>query len=296
MKAKEIIYTIRAMKSQEAGYLSEDYLQMLQDRHENHFKNSNALDPGEPAVDKECRFRMVGWCYQVVDFCEFSRDTVAISINYLDRFMSTFAGCHARTDRRTFQLAAMTCLYTAIKIHEPQALEPKVISELSRGSYTEEEITDMEREILEAMQWRMNPPTPLSFIQAFLSIIPDNVMKEIDREAVTETAKYQTQLAVLDYHFLSCSPSSIAIAALVNAAQGMKNEHFDKTLQTISKALRMDINSQDDIKCRNRLWGALHELPHSLSNKLIPQSSTVSKTIGSTIVGHSPRAIISRSR
>lgn len=286
MKVTDIICTIRSMKRQEASYLSEDYIQILEDRHDN-----------ESAIDRECRFRMVGWCYQVVDFCEFSRDTVAISINFLDRFMSTFSGYHARRDRRTFQLAAMTCLYTAIKIHEQQALEPKVISDLSRGTYTEKEITDMEREILEAMKWRMNPPTPLSFIVAFLSIIPENVMKEIDREAVTETAKYQTQLAVLDYYFLSCSPSSIAIAALVNAAQGMKSNQFYKTLQTISKAFGMDINSHDAIECRNRLWVALHELPHSLSSKLIPPSSTVSKTIGSTIIGgHSPRTVISRSR
>lgn len=295
MKVVDKVGTIRAMKLQEANYLCKDYLQVWHNLDENLCCDSrSSLDPNLP-VDRECRFRMAGWCYQVVDFCEFNRDTVAISMNYLDRFMSTDEGMKARKDLKLFQLAGMACLYTAIKVHEQQALEPKVISELSRGIYTEKQITDMERQILESIEWRMNPPTPLSFIQSFLYIIPDYAKKGLDHEAVTEIAKYQSQLAVVDSYFLSCSPSSIAIAAIANAAKGIRSTRLCEPLQLISKAFGIDMNSQDFMNCCDRLWNALHDLPQSLSSKLIPQSSTVSKAIGSIITGadRSPRGVTS---
>merc|ERR1712226_396506 len=88
----------------------------------------------------DSRKKMVAWCFQVVDFCKFQRETVSIAMNLLDRFMMTSQSQVAKTDVKVYQLAAMTALYTAVKIHEPEVMDPKLISNLSRGVYQPEEV------------------------------------------------------------------------------------------------------------------------------------------------------------
>ena len=209
MNQQDVIATVEVMLQQEQSYIAADYL---------HQEMPQALSINRPQslslVDLDCRTKMSEWCYQVVDFCKFNRETVSIAMNFLDRYLSTPAGSSALNDRKVFQLAAMTCLYTAIKTFEPEAMEPKIVAGLSRGTYTEKQVTDMELSILNAIQWRMNPPTPLAFVHHFLALM------EIDEsDAVFELAKFQTELAVNEYSFIGLTPSSIAFAAIANALQ-----------------------------------------------------------------------------
>ena len=85
---------------------------------------------------------MAEWCAQVIDFCKFSRETVGIGMSYLDRFIASGVrrSRTARTDRKEYQLAAMTTLMMAIKLNEPLEMETKLLSDLSRGCYTTAEI------------------------------------------------------------------------------------------------------------------------------------------------------------
>lgn len=147
----DVTSTIEAMRHQEESYCASDYLinEALPQRQRTKAKeNFESDDP----IDGECRSRMVQWCYQIVDFCKFNRDTVAVAMNYLDRYMSTEQGAEALRSRTRFQLAVMTCLYTAIKIHEPEAMAPCVIAGLSRNKFSVQEVEDMERELINALQ------------------------------------------------------------------------------------------------------------------------------------------------
>ena len=93
---------------------------------------------------------MVLWCYSVIDYVSFNRETVLIAISYLDRFISTRSE-RARLvvkDRREYQLAAMTSLYMAIKLFEPKKINMECLAELSRGSYTSSDLSGMEADML----------------------------------------------------------------------------------------------------------------------------------------------------
>jgi len=291
METVGIFSTISALKRQEQSYLSKDYLHCFRDQTEHQYQNEGAIDSTKP-VDQEFRFRMVNWCYQIVEFCKFCRDTVAISTNYLDRFLSTTEGIDARKDRKIFQLASMTCLYTAIKTHEVEAINPAFISDLSKGNYTEEQVVDMERKIIMSLRWRLNPPTPCSFARQFLSIIPDKTMSRSEKSAAMKLAKYQTELSVGEYHFLSYDASCIALASLANAMQATRRGYLQHILQTISKIADIDISSRAFIKCRENLRIALNKTQHRQESHSIPKPSTVNKNTGSTITIHnSPRGV-----
>ena len=180
-------------------------------------------------IDIDCRDKMCEWCYQIVKFCKFSRETVEIAMSYLDRFMLTPAGTAALADRNIYQLASMTCLYTAVKIHERQALHPQIVSQLSRGTYTEEQIEQMEIAILTALEWRMNPPTALSFVREYLRLIPNDSLSQQVRKAVMEITNFQIELAVSDYKFISTPASTIAYCSFMNALDSIGVVNKDTT-------------------------------------------------------------------
>jgi hypothetical protein len=171
-------------------------------------------------VDADCRVKMCEWCYQVVDFCKFRRETVGIGMSYLDRYLCTPKGRDALCNRKEYQLAAMTALYIAIKIHEPLEMETSLLADLSRGCYTEMEFVGMEQTMLQTLRWRVNGPTPLGFVQYFIALLPETVHPAVG-EIIMDYARYQTELAVSEHTFVGIKPSEIALAAVLNGLEGI---------------------------------------------------------------------------
>lgn len=92
----------------------------------------------------ECwRDKICEWSYQVIDHFDFNREIVSISLNYLDRYLST-----CPVNRKVFQLAGMTSLFLAIKLYETSSLKMSTFIELSRGYFSIEHLTAMETAIL----------------------------------------------------------------------------------------------------------------------------------------------------
>jgi len=205
-------------------------------------------------VDEDCRVKMCEWCYQVVDFCKFRRETVGIGMSYLDRYMCSKKGKKALGDRKEYQLVAMTCLYIAIKLHEPLEMETSLLADLSRGCYTEMEFANMEQCILEAIEWRVSGPTPLAFVLHFISFLPEMVAPAVI-EAIFDYARYQTELAIGDHYFVKSKPSAVGMAALLNALEGIDNMLVPDRVQnrlvwTIIMQTNMDIEEVEKLQIR----------------------------------------------
>lgn len=145
MMQEDIYSLLAAMLQKEGDYLCQNYLA------------TDCSDDTEIDVDA-CRSKMCQWIYQVVDCTRLQRETAAVAVSYLDRFMCTtsFSAYKARYDRKEYQLCALTSLYIATKIFEPFALDASLVSKLSRGLHTTEEIIALEYEILTALRWRVN--------------------------------------------------------------------------------------------------------------------------------------------
>ena len=214
MDASEVADRIRAMRKQEqTTYFCSDYLK----------ENERELRRAKKPVDEECRVKMCEWCYQVVDFCKFRRETVSISMSFLDRFLASPKGRYALFDRKDYQLVAMTTLYMAIKLHEPLEMETSLLADLSRGAYTELEITLMEQSILDALNWRIQGPTILSFVQHFLALLPNSVNPSVST-AIMDYARFQTELSTPCYGLVTVPQSELALAAILNAVEGIDRD------------------------------------------------------------------------
>eukprot|EP00594_Rhizosolenia_setigera_P000554 CAMPEP_0178943724 /NCGR_PEP_ID=MMETSP0789-20121207/2747_1 /TAXON_ID=3005 /ORGANISM="Rhizosolenia setigera, Strain CCMP 1694" /LENGTH=291 /DNA_ID=CAMNT_0020623353 /DNA_START=28 /DNA_END=903 /DNA_ORIENTATION=- len=221
MYPTDIAGTVQVMLAQERStYQRSDYLKLV-----SHLE-------GE-VVNMECREKMTEWSYQVVEFCNFSRETVDIGMSYLDRFLNTEVGSECLQCRKQFQLVAMCCLCLAIKLFESKEMELSFLSELSRGCYSVSEISKTEKTILNVLEWRMNPPTASSFVQHFVESYFASISHTEDLtqliSALNHISTKEVEYAVGKYSLMTTNPSNIAIASIGNALELINSRHISRS-------------------------------------------------------------------
>lgn len=199
-------------------------------------------------------------------------------MSYLDRYMCSNKGKKALGDRKEYQLVAMTCLYIAIKLHEPLEMETSLLADLSRGCYTEMEFASMEQSILEAIDWRVSGPTPLAFVLHYLAFLPDVVPSTVV-EAIFDYARYQTELGIADHSFVRSKPSVVGMAALLNAMEGMDKALLPQRFQhllirTIVVYTSIDLDEVEKIQIRlsNVIYSLLDETDAQKHERLLENS------------------------
>ena len=136
----------------------------------------------------EWRSKICDWSYRVVDHFGCDRELVAAAMNCFDRYLvhTSSAGTSKCIASRTYQLAAMTSLYVATKLHADRSernqddvtttkkklLRITSFVQLSRDQFSPRDIAVMEQHLLEVLGWRVNPPTPMLFVGHLLRIVP----------------------------------------------------------------------------------------------------------------------------
>ena len=149
----DLIDRIEVMLKQEASaYKTGDYLSLVwqqnlatQTPEEGCGLSSADTDSSQSSgtINETWREKICEWSYQVIDHFDFSREVVMISMNLLDRYLA----CQS-VNKKVFQLAAMTCLFIAIKLNEPGRLTMSSMIELSRGYFRVDQMAAMEISIL----------------------------------------------------------------------------------------------------------------------------------------------------
>jgi hypothetical protein len=283
MDTESLVSAIQAMRQREHAYLPSDYL---------HRQPYNC--GSEEPVDITCRLKMCNWCIQMVNHCQFNHETVVIAMNLLDRFLSKRP--HTLLDRSAFQLTAIACFYTTIKVHEPQAITPQTMANLSRGQYTAKQIETTEREILSCLGWLVHPPTALTFSHYLLSLLPS--MDEQTSDTLLELTKLQTELAVQNYDLCLWNQSLIAFAAVMNALESMSltTPKLQSELEAmLSKAAQIDSQSKlvNDIRIYlyQGLLGDNVELPKPVWARTNPATMCSSEMRHSRPTCTSPRSV-----
>lgn len=241
---------------------SVDILKTMIMRERSAYKVSDALSHvpiGDTMVDTKARDAIADWFIKVVNVCDYNIETAEIAISCLDRFASTPDAKDVIMDRASYQLASLAVLYTSVKVHEREAMSPKFVSKLSGGLTSRKEIENMEKRILDAIHWHVNPPTATSFVGLILKLVSDVFDKE-SRKLLKDLATLQINFSMVNYDFCTESSSSIAIASLLNAIDGLfKDENLLQSFEAlISKTLDLDVISLDSLRKR-LVEGISHE-------------------------------------
>jgi hypothetical protein len=178
---------------------------------------------------EEWRRKICQWSFRVIDHFRLDREVVTLGLNIFDRFLvahpssceensrsrlCSCPSCKRSVDSRTYQLAAMTSLYLAVKLHSAGSEEEfnrrrrfKLCSfvELSRGQFDSQDLCAMERTILSTLKWKVNSPTPMTFVTYFLTLLmpereamPPHARNNYDLvlHVLRELSRYLSELAV----------------------------------------------------------------------------------------------------
>ena len=206
----------------------------------------------EDMIDQVCREKMVEWCYKVSDHFGISREICAFTFSILDRFTD-----RCSCDRTAFKLAVMTSLYIATKMFNGKQLSVASLAELSRGEFLSEHVSQMERIILDALDYRMHPPTVQAFLQQLRPMYPN--MEECSAEEAHKRAIFYSELCVYDYAFVAESKFPLAVACILNAIRDVEGpviakELIDEFMASLSSSLGAEMCSEDLEEVRARLW------------------------------------------
>jgi hypothetical protein len=204
-----------------------------------------------PEVDASCRKAMVDWCFVICDILGLSRETVGIAFSILDRYLSSDNGklsSEALRNKQTFQLAATTCLFVAVKLHEPALLGIDILIKLCRGYYTEKNILAMEKDILESLEYRiyLTISAPMEYVRHFLELLGSEFADVSD--VIHENALKYLDSATSDIYFSTCRSSAIGVACLAGALNdtwSLSSLEKDAMWRQLSRKLDFDIASKE---------------------------------------------------
>eukprot|EP00956_Cyclotella_meneghiniana_P001737 scaffold1909_cov51-Cyclotella_meneghiniana.AAC.4 len=191
---------------------------MLQQEKSSSYKCSDYLSRTQD-IGPSHREALCKWGYQTIAACQgVSKSTAVVAFGYFDRFLSsnTPAAIRALDDVTECQLAFVTCLVIALKIHSGFNVETVFVSNvITKNSYDAEEIDDMELDILHSLGWKLNGPTPHDFIDYFLEVMPgvDGTCLDLAKQL----SKALVEAAVMRYTTVLHYPSEVAFASLFYA-------------------------------------------------------------------------------
>ncbi|CAI0389097.1 unnamed protein product [Linum tenue] len=164
------------------------------------------------------RQEAVDWILSVNSHYSFANLTAVLALNYLDRFLVTF---HLQADKPWMtQLAAVACLSVAAKVEEtrvPLLIDLQVGE--SRYLFEPKTIQRMEIMVLSALKWRMNPVTPLSFLDYMARRL--GLKDYLCFQFVSRCERLIVSL-ISDSRSLCYAPSVVATAAMLHVINGVE--------------------------------------------------------------------------
>lgn len=178
-------------------------------------------------------------------------------------------------------------MYIAVKIREPVVLDANLTSKLSRGLHSPEEITTMEFDILVALNWKVNGPTPLQFVNYILELLPPSA-KSI-APALYAHSHFQTELAAGDYAFVpNLRQSTIALASILNSLGVVEQDdsiplnECTQFVRSISNSFDLDIDSPMVHAIRGRLRKSFFQFNSLKTKTNIPSGRRYSSMTGTS--------------
>lgn len=144
---------------------------------------------------------LIDWVVQVHQRFNLLPETLFLTINYIDRFLS----CKV-VSLGKLQLVGATAIFVAAKYEEVNCPTISEIIYMVDNGYTADELLKAERFMLSMLQFELGWPGPMSFLR--------RISKADDYDLETRTlAKYFLEVTIMDERFVGCKPSFLAAGA-----------------------------------------------------------------------------------
>eukprot|EP00697_Spironema_sp_BW2_P009924 gnl/Spiro4/2495_TR1201_c0_g2_i1.p1 gnl/Spiro4/2495_TR1201_c0_g2~~gnl/Spiro4/2495_TR1201_c0_g2_i1.p1 ORF type:complete len:418 (-),score=116.20 gnl/Spiro4/2495_TR1201_c0_g2_i1:148-1305(-) len=191
--------------------------------------NRNYLENVQEDINATMRAILVDWLVEVAEEYKLSSDTLYLTINYIDRYLSV-----TPVRRNKLQLVGVTCCLIAAKYEEIYAPAVDDFVYISDNTYTREEIIKMESHVLNTLEFNLTCPTAKLFLRRFIKAA-------LADAGTAMLSSYLCELTLQDYRFLRFLPSMVAASAVSVALASWGRPAWNPTLEYYTGYSQMDI-------------------------------------------------------
>ncbi|CAA0842004.1 Cyclin-B2-3 [Striga hermonthica] len=183
----------------------------IDDIHDYYLKTerTSCVPPNYMACQSDINERMRGilidWLIEVHYKFELMDETLYLMVNIIDRFLAVKAVL-----RKKLQLVGVTAMLLACKYEEVSVPIVDDLIFISDKAYCRKEILDMEKLMINTLQFNLSLPTPYPFIRRFLKAAQSDKKLEM-------LSFFMAELCLVSYEMLKFPPSLLAAAAVFTA-------------------------------------------------------------------------------
>ncbi|KAM0025052.1 putative cyclin domain-containing protein [Helianthus debilis subsp. tardiflorus] len=219
--------------------------------------------------DHFARKDAVDWILKVKSHFGFTHLTAILAINYLDRFLSSL---HFQQDKPwMIQLLAVTSLSLAAKVEEtqvPSLLDLQV--EDTKYMFEPKNIQKMELLMMSALEWKMNPVTPISFLD---HIVRRLGLKTHLHSIFVKKCEDLILFLVSDSRFVGHQPSVLATAAMLHVIDQV--DYFN-SVDYQNQLLEVLKTTKEKVKeCNEMIMDASHISSLNLKKRKFEEDETM---------------------
>ncbi|KAJ1685045.1 hypothetical protein LUZ63_016435 [Rhynchospora breviuscula] len=158
-------------------------------------------------INPSMRAILIDWLVEVAEEYRLVPDTLHLTINYIDRYLSG-----NEISRQRLQLLGVACMLIASKYEEICAPQVEEFCYITDNTYFKDEVLQMEASVLNFLKFELTAPTAKCFLRRFVRAA--QLCDEEPLMPLEFLASYIAELSLLEYNLLCYSPSLVAAASI----------------------------------------------------------------------------------
>lgn len=175
-------------------------------------------------INEKMRSILIDWLIEVHHKFDLREETLFLTVNVIDRFLEKQG-----VIRKKLQLVGLVAMLLACKYEEVSAPLVEDLVLISDRAYSRKEILEMERMMLNTLQFNMSVPTAYVFMRRYLKAAQCDKKLELLSFMLVE-------LCLVEYEMLKFPPSFIAAAAIYTAQTTLYGvQQWSKTCEVQTK-------------------------------------------------------------
>ncbi|RLN30136.1 cyclin-A1-3-like [Panicum miliaceum] len=186
--------------------LASDIHMLLREAESKESPSTDFMETIQKDINPSMRAILVDWLVEVAEEYRLVPDTLYLTVNYIDRYLSG-----NKISRQRLQLLGVACMLIAAKREEICAPQVEEFCYITDNTYFRDEVLEMEASVLNCLKFQMSAPSAKCFLRRFLRAAQ---AWDEDPAYIEVLANYITELSLLEYNLLCYLPSQIAASAI----------------------------------------------------------------------------------
>eukprot|EP00667_Euglena_gracilis_P016999 EG_transcript_17845 len=200
----------------------------------------------QPECTAAVRLTVVDWLVRICDNEEIRDESFFLAVNLMDRVLGA-----RQVPKEELLLVALAAVMVACKYEEYEAPAPAQLVGYTGHAWEVAELLQMERLILQTLNYQLNGVTPLTFLVRYLHVLGPSHPK------LRNTAIYISKAALMKPSILVGWPASVVAAAAVHLACQVLG------VPLLWTAIPVRCSQRDVLKCAKLLWDVVQKMPES---------------------------------